>query len=222
MARPVCLRRLFRPLAVLGLTAGLGAQTAPDPFHAPPTDATAPADPATKPSAPPKRDRAVSSGVAAQLAATMPKYTPPPPKPAPVPEEELPDLRDTDKPKNTIVRLPKYIVQEPRPPVFRERDLNTKQGLSRIAMRRYLSETDRVLNSFTIPLFSPISTNGGTSNENRALAMYYEDERLQNMADVADKTNMVMKSDRAAGAQVKSAAQNTFMRWSDFGYGSNK
>jgi len=224
MARTLRLTRLLPPLAALGLAASLGAQTAPDPSHAPATDTAvaAPADSAPKPAVTLKRERAISSGVAAQLAASMPKYTPPPPKPPPVPEDELPDLRDTDKPKNTIVRLPKMVIQDSRPPVFRDRDLNSKQGLARIAMRRYLTETDRVLNSFTIPLFSPFSTAGGTSNENRALAMYYEDERLKNMAEVSDNTNMVMKSDRAAGAQVKSAAQSTFMRWSDMTYGGNK
>ena len=160
--------------------------------------------------------RAISSDVAAQLAASRPKFSPVAPPPPPKPESELPDLRETDKPKNTIVRLPKFVVQEPRPPVFRERDIYTKKGLETLAMRRYLSETDRILNRFTLPLF-------GISSAQRAMAMYEEDERLKNMSDVADHTNMVMKSDSAAGTKMKGDAQQTFMRWQDFGWnGGNK
>ena len=216
---------LLPSLAALGLAASLGAQPvsplAPKP-PAPP--AASPTTAGSAAPAAPVRERAISPAVAAALAAAMPKYTPPPPKPAPVPEEELPDLRETDKPKNTIVRLPKFVVRDAKPPVFRDRDLNTKQGLARIAMRRYLTEADRVLNRFTIPLFSPISTNGGTSNEERALAMYAEDERLKNMSEVADQTNMLLRSNNPAGTQLKSDAQQTFMRWSDMGWngGSNK
>ena len=223
---------MVRPLqfvAFLSVLAGssLPAQTVPNPIVAPgPASVTPAAGAAVEPlpSAKPRVVHSVSPDVAAQLAASRPKFTTIAPPPPPKPEEETPDLRETDKPKNTIVRLPKYVVQEPRPPVFRERDIHTKEGLANLAMRRYLTETDRALNRFRLPLFSPMSTNGGSgSNEDRAMAMYYEDERLRNMAEIADNTNMVMKSDSAAGAKVKGAAQQTFMRWSDIGWqGGNK
>jgi len=216
MVRPVCPPRLLVLLATLGFAATGGAQSASPILKQPASTPTASA-PADNSSAAPQRDRAISPGVAAALSASMPKYAPPPPKPAPVPEEELPDLRETDKPKNTIVRLPKYVVREAKPPIFRDRDINTKKGLAAIAMRRYLTETDRALNRFTIPLFAPFSINGGTANEERALAMYDEDERLKNMSDVADQNNMVMKSDPSAGTKFKGQAQSTFMRWSDVG-----
>ncbi len=162
--------------------------------------------------------RVISSDVAAQLAASRPKFSPVAPPPPPKPESELPDMREVDKPKNTIVRLPKFVVQEQRPPVFRERDIYTKKGLESLAMRRYFTETDRVLNRFRLPLFSVVS------NEERAMAMYEEDERLKNMSDIADNTNMVMKSNAAAGTKMKADAQQTFMRWQDFGWngGSKK
>jgi hypothetical protein len=203
------------------------AQSLPSPLATPEKPAVTPAAGATaQPLAPaPQRTvHAISPDVAAQLAASRPKFTPVAPPPPPKPEEEMPDLRETDKPKNTIVRLPKYIVQEPRPPVFRELDIHTKQGLANLAMRRYMSETDRALNRFRIPLFSAFSTNGGSgSNEDRALAMYYEDERLKNMADIADNTNMVMKSDSTEGKKMQGVSQQTFMRWQDFGWqGGNK
>src|SRR5688572_18584602 len=95
----------------------------------PASNAQTPVQPATSPvlapsegeKAPPptapKRTRSVSPGVAAALAAAAPKYTPPPPKPEPKSEQDLVDMREIDKPKNTIVRLPEYIVREPVPPV---------------------------------------------------------------------------------------------------------
>jgi hypothetical protein len=161
----------------------------------------------------PKRTRPVSSGVAAALAAASPKYTPPPPKPEPKSEEELPDLREIDKPKNTIVRLPKYIVREPKPAVFSERAIHTEKGLTDIAMRRYISDVDRALNRFTLPLF-------GTSKEARALAMYAEDERLRNMSELEDTATAVSQADAAAGEYIRRESQKTFMRSSDFGWSS--
>jgi hypothetical protein len=161
----------------------------------------------------PKRSRAISSEVAAALAAASPKYTPPPPKPEPKPEEELPDMREIDKPKNTIVRLPKMVVREPRPAVLTERSVHTDKGLADIAMRRYISDADRALNRFTLPLF-------GTSMEARALAMYAEDERLKNMADLQGNAIDAAKSDPEAGEYIRKEAQKTYLRSSDYGWSS--
>lgn len=161
----------------------------------------------------PRRTRAISSEVAAALAAASPKYTPPPPRPEPKPEEEQQDLREIDKPKNGIVRLPKYIVQEPKPAVFSERAIHTEKGLTDIAMRRYISDADRALNRFTLPLF-------GTSKEARALAMYAEDERLKNMSELEDAATSASKSDAAAGTYIRKEAQKTYLRTSDFGWNS--
>lgn len=183
------------------------------------TPPTAPAPQTPEPAAP-RRARAISGDVATMLAHSMPKFTPPPPPPPPPTaaelakkaEEEAADLRETDKPKNAIVRLEKYVVQEKRPPIFTEREIYTKKGLTALAMRRYISDSDRALNRWTLPLF-------GTSAESRALLMYAEDERLKNMADLADNANMIMKSDSTAGAAAKDAVQKTYMRSGDFGYG---
>lgn len=201
---------------------------------APPAASTESPASATPPA--PKRNRAISGDVAHMLSQTMPKFTPPPPAPPPPTAAEIAqkkvdeaaaaaaaeaDLRDSDKPKNGIVRLPKYVVQEQRPVIFTERDINTKKGLRELAMRRYISDADRALNRFSLPLFagwSPGSGNG-SSTEQRALSMYAEDERLKNMADLADNANMIMRSDSAAGATAKDVVQKTYMRSSQFGYG---
>ena len=124
------------------------------------------------------------------------------------------------------MRLPSYIVQEQRPAIFSERDINTKKGLRELAMRRYFTDAGRAMNRFTLPLFAPWSPNSGqgSASEERALFMYSEDERLRNMSDLADNTNMVMKSNASDGAGVKREAQKTFMRTDDFGWrnGSKK
>jgi hypothetical protein len=184
-----------------------------------PPATSAPRPAPTEPAAP-RRNRAISGDVATMLAHSMPKFTPPPPPPPPPTaaelakkaEEDAADLRETDKPKNAIVRLEKYVVQEKRPPIFTEREIHTKKGLTALAMRRYISDSDRALNRWTLPLF-------GSSAESRALLMYAEDERLKNMADLADNANMIMKSDSAAGSAAKDAVQKTYMRSGDFGYG---
>jgi hypothetical protein len=158
-----------------------------------------------------KRDRAISSDVAASLAAAMPKYNPPKPAPPPKPVEEQPDLREIDKPKNGIIRLPDYVVREAKPPVFRERDIKTQAGMAAIAMKKYGTEASRALNRFTIPLF-------GQTQEQRALAQYAEDERLKTIGELNDAAGMVSARDKAEGAYIKRDVQATTMRTDDYGW----
>src|ERR1019366_5071900 len=104
MVRPFHLALLLPALAVLPMR----GQNAPTPLTAPAAASVAPADgAASEPSIAPaalKRSedatrsaRAISPEVAAQLAASRPKFSP---TPLPKPEEDLPDLREIDKPKN--------------------------------------------------------------------------------------------------------------------------
>ena len=186
-----------------------GAQ-ATDP--APTSPVLAPASPdRTPPPSASKRPRAISSEAAAALAAASPRFDQVPVKPAPKPEEEKPDLREVDKPKNGIVRLPKMVVREPKPPIFTERSISTKKGIEDIAMRRYISDQDRALNRFTLPLF-------GSSMEARAMEMYAEDERLKNMADLRDNAIDASRTNPAAGAYIRKEAEKTYLRSADFGW----
>jgi len=135
--------------------------------------------------------RAVSENVAAQLAARMPQYTPPPDPKKPSSDagptspaqneqaEDLTDLRDEDRPQNQILRLPDYVVREKKPPVFRERDIHSPSSLAALTASRYLSETGQALNRYTLPLF-------GGGAQAYALARYEEDERLRNIRDLND------------------------------------
>jgi len=156
----------------------------------------------------PRRHRAISPDIAAQLSAATPKYTPPPPKPA-VTEEEEPDLRDVDKPKNGIIRLPKYVVHEKPPPMLTERAVYTKSGLADLAKKRYLTEGYRAFNRFTLPLF-------GVSAETQAMMLYEEDERLQNISALTEDARMVSASDKAAGLYIKRQVDEAFMHAPDF------
>ncbi len=184
------------------------ATSAQTPASAPPI--LEPKKEAEKPAAP-RRTRVISPEVAAALAAASPKYTPPVPKPPPPPEDDLPDAREIDKPKNGIVRLPKYLVREPKPAVLTERAVLTQKGLVDVAMKRYITETDRVLNRFRIPLLT-------MTNEARALAMYAEDERLENMSSLNDAARDAAKTDPSQGTYILKEAQKTFLRSSDFGW----
>lgn len=192
-------------LTVLAVPATGLAQTETPPVLAEPS-----ASPATTPPArpKPKRERAISSALASSLAAGMPKYNPPP---KPNPDDEDVDLRDVDKPRNGIIRLPKYTVQEKKPPVFRERDILTGFGFGELAKKRYLTNAYHALNSFYLPLF-------GQSPEAHAMAMYAEDERLQNIADLKDSARTVSHSDAADAAVIRRATDDTYMRTTDFGF----
>lgn len=210
-----------RHLIVLSILAGGGtgpaifAQALTPPLTDPAATAAANPEPSiqTAPTAP-RAQRAVSGEVASSISAGMPKYNPPPAEPKS--DEELPDLRDTDKPKNQIIRLPKYIVREPRNPVLRERDINTKAGLTALAERRYITDADRALNRWNI--FGVRSTGStGNSTTDRALMMYAEEERLQNMAELDDDAALASATDKAAGAYIKREAQRTYMRTDEFG-----
>ncbi len=186
--------RVTLPLALLGLTAAsLAAQTetAGDQEN-------------------PKRSRVVSEGVAAALAAGMPKYNPPKPV-EPKNEEDLPDLREIDKPRNQIIRLPDYVVREKRPPVFRERDINTTQGLAALAKKRYFSETAQALNRFRIPLF-------GMGQEAYASMMLAEQERLDNMAGLKATAADLKALSEGQGDAIRREVDRTYIRTDDYGY----
>ncbi len=164
----------------------------------------------TKEDETPIRRRIVSPGVAAALAAGMPKYDPPKPvEKKPVSEEV--DMRDIDKPRNQIIRLPAYIVREAKPPVFRERDIYSTKGLGELAKNRYLSETAQALNRYTIPLF-------GIGAEAYALMRYKEDERLKNIADLNESADDIDLVDPENAREIRQATRDTYLRGFNYTY----
>lgn len=157
---------------------------------------------------PPKK-RAISAGLAAALSASMPKYNPP--KPVKKSVDDDVDMRDVDKPRNHIIRLPKYVVQEDKPPVFTEREISTSKGLAAIALKRYFTETTRALNAVTIPIF-------GVSKEAYAEMLYAEDERLKNISDLNSAARDVNLVDPANAKAIRQATQDTYNRGIDYTY----
>jgi hypothetical protein len=143
--------------------------------------------------------RSVSAGVAAALAEGLPKYSPP--TPTPTPEAEPKDLRDIDKPKNEIKRLPSYVVRESRPPIFRERDVNTTAGQIDLSFKSHPG-----LNFGNI-----FGLNSGPAYD-----MYLDDQRLENIKELTDIAHAMSRGgDAAEGTYILQQTQNTYMRTDD-------
>jgi hypothetical protein len=204
---------------LLALTVSAAAAAAQEP--APATSAS-PAAPATQttdarglvlapkqpdymaPTPPPDSDgvmRSVSPGVAAALSAGAPRYTPPTPAPTPTPEVE--DMKDVDKPKNGIIRLPKYVVHEARPPIFRNKDLFTMDGMLDLTMRRHAG----------LMFGNILGLNSTNKPGSPAYQMMVDDERQDNMSDLLDTAHaMAQGGDFAEGSYILQQSQSTYMR----------
>jgi len=149
-----------------------------------------------RPAAEDDNGRAVSSRIAADLNLGMPKYAPPTPTPAAKTEPQ--DMRDIDKPKNEIHRLPQYVVRESRPLVFRNRDLYTTEGLANLSFTNHPGL--RLGNIFGL-------------NSGIAYQMYLDEQRLANMDDLTDTARaMARGGDKAESQYILQASQETFMR----------
>jgi hypothetical protein len=155
-------------------------------------------------------NRTVSPRIADALASGMPKYSLPTPTPVVLDNE---DLRDVDKPKNEIPRLPKYVVHESRPAVFRDRDLYTQEGLVSLSYK-----------------YHPGLGIGNLLglNDQPAYEMYLDDVRQANVSDLTDTAHaMARGGDTAGSAYILQQTQETFMRpaddwtWSGPGGGLN-
>lgn len=159
----------------------------------------------------------MSPQMRAVLKATLPNqgtFVPAPPKPA----TELVSFHpETD---TSIIRLPKYIVNEARTPTAKE--ATSPQGLAAMAMDKYLGSKDGLdrgfLNHFTlgqIPLVGGIFEMFGLSirNEDRAMQRYYEDERLRRMTELLDLSSVTTKTgDPTLGEKIRRETEKTFMR----------
>ncbi len=140
--------------------------------------------------------RAVSPEIAADLASGMPKYAPPTPTPATTAEPQ--DLRDIDKPRNEIRRLPAYVVRETRPAVFRERDLYNTKGLVDLSLK---SHPGLIVGNFL------------GLNSKVAYEMYLDDQRLENIQDLSDEAHaMALGGDKAESAYILKESQETYIR----------
>jgi hypothetical protein len=207
---------LFLSLTIAAGSVGFAAEG--QPAQKAPTEALppvlAPSAQTEKSTAQPApRPRAVSPGVASILASRNPVFNPDAPKPDA--NVAAGGRLALDQPANGIVRLPDVYVRERRPIIFKPQAIYNAKGMADLAYRQYISEADRALNRWTLPLF-------GTSARERALQMYREDERLRNMSDLADAARIVSLTDSDAGVYVKRVSEQTYMRSSDFGWNGGR
>lgn len=171
-------------LALLAFTAQLLAAQDASPLLVVPA-----APPALLPPAP----RAISPEAAAKLAALAPKFSV---ADTPVPNPAARE-RDPDRPRNTIIRLPNYIVTEPKIKMPKQREMLTPKGRLELALKRYPGLR-----------FGNI---GFLRNDGIALMMYEEDLRLERMREMADLLSLLPAS-LQANPEVKHSAQEIFIR----------
>ena len=178
-------------VAAASCASPVAAQTTA-PSALPPVPPTTSLAPSTAPETP----RAMSPAIAAHLAAQLPKFAPPKPTEAATSPAAPADVPETARPRNTIFRLPNYVVQEEKPPAFKERHLLTPTGRLSLGLKRYPG-----LRFGSLPIFS---------NDGWALAMLEEDHRLERKAEMEDFVTLVsLPADRA---KAKAEVQKAFLR----------
>ena len=144
--------------------------------------------------------RAAPTGVLADIKTALPKFRQETARP---PESELPDLRDTDKPRNIIPRLPanlmsRYVVRGDKVPVFRQRDLYTKEGLIDLAFKDHPGL--RIGNIFGL-------------NRNAAYEAFLEDERAGKIHDLDDTAlAFAVGGDTEEAKMILDETGDTFIR----------
>ncbi len=158
-----------------------------------------------------ERKRGISDNLASALSETMPKYTPPPPQPAKTEEDTDEEASEEAnalgiKPKNGIVRLPRVVVEGSRPPVFTEREVNTDKGLAEIATKRYFADASQALNKFHVPFLT-------MSQQELAMMMWEEDERLRLLEDYRNQADMAeLQGDSAEAKELRTLTNDTLGR----------
>ncbi|MBS0662600.1 MAG: hypothetical protein JSR48_05005 [Verrucomicrobia bacterium] len=146
----------------------------------------------------------LSKRLSAELTATLPKYDPAVANRA---ETKVRLLRE--QPRNGILRLPDYIVREPRVPD--QREMLTEKGRDAVAMNTYLGPSDGLdrgfLNAFTlvgawkkIPLLNrlPIVPFGSMTNEERAREIYDREERRKQFLELMGLDAMAKQTEKTA------------------------
>lgn len=147
-----------------------------------------------------KAVRRISPETAARLAATSPTFAPPP-APAATPAVPV-DLREVDRPRNQIIRLPAYRVEAPKVPELKERHILRPRAKLDLVFQR--NPGLRVGNFFGL--------NGGI-----AAAMLADEERLERMREFNDLVSLLNFSEPPASPELRQTLDTTFMRPAKFG-----
>jgi hypothetical protein len=149
---------------------------------------------------PDSRSHTSSPDLTAKITSAVPKFYPGSFAEVPKPEEpaEPADLRETDKPRNTIIRLPQHVVTQKKEPAFKERELLTPKGKLDLAYKRQPGLGFGSLGFF--------------SNDGIARFMLEEELTLERKAEYADFVGLYNYSDPKTGSAVKSQGNDIFLR----------
>ncbi|HVU36053.1 MAG TPA: hypothetical protein VHE61_21610 [Opitutaceae bacterium] len=125
------------PQAIVGLAVVLSGPTLL--CAAPPSEASPGGNPilapaSAAPAAPRPAARAMSATTAAHFAAVAPKYQP---ASKAKPAAEPPDETQEDRPRNGIIRLPRYVVAAPKLPPLSQYQMLTPKGKLDLAMKMF-------------------------------------------------------------------------------------
>ncbi len=153
------------------------------------------------------RQRVISDAVASALTARAPKYgeaTPEEMKEGAAPPKP-------EEPRNGILRLKSLVVLGDKPlPKFTPKDLLSPRDFRHYLVEKYISELDRgILNRWA--LFGSV--------EGRAMQMYLEDKRLEDIAGLKeDADNAALAGDKKQSEYIRRLSEETFMRTIAWGY----
>ena len=136
------------------------------------------------------------------VASQLPRFAPPGSRTPRVESTSLAATPDSDGP---VFVLPDFFVTEHRRAPLHERDLLTPKGRADLAVKRYSSRLDRLLNGHVLPWV-------GLSIESRVLAEQAEDDRLAAMADLDRTARAIAQIDRASGQDYQRIAANAYAR----------
>jgi len=152
--------------------------------------------------------RIQSAELANALVNSLPHYDPPKPVALKTEEPEA-DLRDADKPKNGIVRLPKYVVHATPPPIFTEKDVMTEKARKELAMKQYIIDT-KDMPSFAAAMAQLLF-------QANASQQYADAERLGNIASLSsDASAAALSGDKAESDFIRAQSNDTYLRRTDW------
>jgi len=127
----------------------------------------------------PRADHALSRSTSARVVSGLPRYAPP--KVNGEETDSSADLRETEKPKNAIIRLPRYHVRDRKLPEFKNRELLTPEGKIDLAFKRHPGL--KVGNIFGL-------------NRGIAMAMYADEEAYERRLEMEELNSFTAWMDK--------------------------
>jgi hypothetical protein len=150
------------------------------------------------------RRRIQSSELNDAVISSIPKYAPPKPV---APKAD--DPADADKPKNGIIRLPKYVVHDSTPPIFTKKDVLTPTGRDDLAMKQYIMDTNGM------PTFAAYMAR--QLFQANASQQYADAERASNISSLRTAANAAAAGgDPAESKLIRDQTNDTYLRRSDW------